>query len=405
MVNGIKGVKIFTMHLRKTLLLSGIYATFFIACKKSADDKIAENPPDDETCVQSEGAGSGKIVEGRYIISFNNTIQSRGVSASRIHDISADVLKRNNINTSLLRESFAGEPGGFIAMLSVNEAARIKTDPSIAIVEQDRIISLATCFTVVEPRLITWNINRVGYGDGRGKTAWIIDAGIDFQHPDLNVDTVRSRSFLPGNPSADDKNGHGTHVAGIIGAKNNTFGTLGVASGANLISLRVLDENGNGLLSYIVQALAYINANAAAGDVVNMSVGSDEGISAILDQQVINTANRGILIAIAAGNDHDLANKYSPGRANGTNIFTVSAIDSTDKFASFSNYGNDVVDYAVPGVRILSAYLDNRYAYMSGTSMAAPHMAGLLLLKGRNITTSGFAKNDPDGTADPIAHY
>ena len=405
MVNGIKGVKFFTMRLRKTILVSGICASFFIACQKSADDTISTTPPDDETCVQGNGVENGDIVEGRYIISFNNTIQSRGMSANRIHDISAEVLGRNNINTSLLKGSFAGEPGGFIANLSVTEAARIKADPSVAIVEQDRIVSLATCFTLVDPRLITWNINRVGYGDGRGKTAWIIDTGIDFQHPDLNVDTVRSRSFLPGNPSADDKNGHGTHVGGVIGAKNNTFGTLGVASGANLISLRVLDENGSGLLSYIVQALAYINANAAPGDVVNMSLGDDEGISASLDQQVINTANRGILIAIAAGNDHDLANKYSPGRANGANIFTVSAIDSTDNFASFSNYGNDVVDYAAPGVRILSAYLDNRYAYMSGTSMAAPHMAGLLLLKGRNITTSGLAKNDPDGTADPIAHY
>lgn len=393
------------MHLRKTLLVSGIFATVLIACTKSSVDNLAGTDPGDDTCVQGEGARSGDIIEGRYIISFNNNVQSRGVSAGRIHDISAGVLERNSITTTSLRESFAGEPGGFIAILSDEEAARIKTDPSVAIVEQDRIISLATCFTVVEPRLITWNINRVGYGDGRGKTAWIIDTGVDFQHPDLNVDTTRSRSFLPGKPSADDQNGHGTHVGGIIGAKNNTFGTLGVASGATLISLRVLDENGNGLLSYIVQALAYINTNAAAGDVVNMSLGDDEGISASLDQQVINTSNRGILIAIAAGNDHTQANKYSPGRANGSNIFTVSAIDSLDNFASFSNYGNDVVDYAVPGVRILSAYPDNRYAYMSGTSMAAPHMAGLLLLKGKNFTTSGFAKNDPDGAADPIAHF
>lgn len=393
------------MQLRKTLLLSGICAIFFIACKKSSADKLSNAPPDDNTCVQTAGARSGNIVEGRYIISFNSNLQSRGVSAGRIHDISAELLERNNISTGSLRESFAGEPGGFIAVLSNEEAARIRSDPSVAIVEQDRIVSLATCFTIAEPRLITWNINRVGYGDGRGKTAWIIDTGVDFQHPDLNVDTTKSRSFLPGNPSADDQNGHGTHVGGIIAAKNNTFGTLGVASGATLVSLRVLDANGSGLLSYIVQALAYINLNAAAGDVVNMSLGDDEGISASLDQQVINTSNRGILIAIAAGNDHDLANKYSPGRANGSNIFTVSAIDSLDNFASFSNYGNDVVDYAVPGVRILSAYLDNRYAIMSGTSMAAPHMAGLLLLKGRNITIGGTAKNDPDGTADPIAHY
>jgi subtilisin family serine protease len=252
--------------------------------------------------------------------------------------------------------------------------------------------------------LLTWNIKRVGYGDGTGKTAWIIDTGIDFTHPDLTVDQTRSRSFISGVTSANDENGHGTHVAGIIGAKNNTFGVLGVASGATLISLRVLDKDGSGRLSSIIQALGYVNSNAQAGDVVNLSLGEDS-VSTILDQQVQNTASRGIYIAIAAGNDSKPARDFSPGRANGPNIFTVSAIDSLDNFASFSNYGNDVIDYAVPGVRILSTYKGGKYAYMSGTSMAAPHMAGLLLLKGRNIVTDGTAKNDPDATPDPIAHY
>ena len=111
-----------------------------------------------------------------------------------------------------------------------------------------------------------------------------------------------------------------------------------------------------------------------------------------------------IFISIAAGNDHKAANLFSPARVNAPNIYTVSAIDSTGKFASFSNYGNDVVDYAAPGVRILSTYLNNRYAIMSGTSMAAPHVTGLLLLNGNNIKASGTAVNDPDGTADAIAH-
>ena len=115
-------------------------------------------------------------------------------------------------------------------------------------------------------------------------------------------------------------------------------------------------------------------------------------------------AAKGILFAIAAGNDAKSANLYSPGRVNGDNIFTVSAIDSLDNFASFSNHGNDVVDYAAPGVRILSTYIDDRYARMSGTSMATPHLAGLLLLKGRSIGYSGFALSDPDGTPDKIAH-
>jgi len=135
-----------------------------------------------------------------------------------------------------------------------------------------------------------------------------------------------------------------------------------------------------------------------------MSVGGESG-SDILDQQVRNTGARGIFFAIAAGNDNKLANLSSPARVNASNVYTVSAVDSLDNFASFSNYGNDVVDFAAPGVRILSTWMNNKYAYASGTSMAAPHVAGLLLLRGRNITSSGVAKNDPDGTPDPIAHY
>jgi subtilisin family serine protease len=145
-----------------------------------------------------------------------------------------------------------------------------------------------------------------------------------------------------------------------------------------------------------------VNANGKPGDVVNMSIGEEE-ISGILDQQVKATAARGIFISIAAGNDNKEANLFSPARANAPNIYTVSAIDSLDRFASFSNFGNDVVDYAAPGVRILSTYTDGRYARMSGTSMAAPHVAGLLLINNGVLHSAGTALNDPDGTADRIA--
>ncbi len=303
---------------------------------------------------------------------------------------------------------FAGAPGsralsGFVARLSGAELMRLKADTSISMIEQDRIVAYGSCFKVVEPKTISWNVNRVGYGDGTGKTAWIIDSGIDFTHPDLNADATRSKSFISGVTSAADENGHGTHVAGIIGAKNNSEGVLGVASGASLVACRVFDKDGEGTLGSIVQALSYISNNAKAGDVVNMSLGEDEA-SSILDQQVQSIAAKGVYFAIAAGNDGKKANGFSPGRVNGTNIYTVSAVDSLDNFASFSNYGNDVVDFAAPGVRIPSTYLNGKYAIFSGTSMAAPHVAGLLLLKGAAITSSGTAKNDPDGTPDPIAH-
>lgn len=387
------------MHLRKTILIS-LAAIAVISCKKEKNS----NSVQPEECAEQRSAQDGDIIEGKYIVAYKTSFTTRSLSASRMSEISQDVLQRNAINTTVIDQTFAGEPGGFVARLSKEEVERLKNDDDIAAIEPDRIIALSTCFTVVEPRLLTWNIKRVGYGSGSGKTAWIIDTGIEFDHPDLAVDKTRSRSFINGQTSAEDGNGHGTHVAGIIAATNNNIGVMGVASGASLVSLRVLGDDGKGTLSSIIQALSYVNSNAKAGDVVNMSLGEEE-ISDILDQQVQNTAARGIYVAIAAGNDGEPARNYSPARANGTNIFTVSAVDSLDNFASFSNYGNDVVDYAVPGVRILSTYLNGRYAYMSGTSMAAPHMAGLLLLKGRNFTTSGAAKNDPDGNADRIAHF
>jgi subtilisin len=386
-----------------TLPIAIFVSLFYVSCKKQNNSSSTGQQTDN--CVTGRGINDGLIIEGRYIISYKPSVISTGrMSSQRVADLSAETLGNNSIDKKALLNSFGGEPGGFVANLSKDQVDRLKKDQSINVVEPDKIVALGACFTVVEPRLVTWSVNRVGYGDGTGKTAWIIDTGIDFNHPDLNVDKARSRSFINGQTSAEDQNGHGTHVAGIIGAKNNSTGLLGVASGANLISLRVLDANGEGTLSSIIQALAYVNANASAGDVVNMSIG-EESISETLDAQVQNTASKGILIAIAAGNDTKPAHNYSPGRVNAPNIFTVSAIDSLDHFASFSNYGNDVVDVAAPGVRILSTYLNGRYALMSGTSMATPHVTGLLLLRGRNITTSGYAQNDPDGTPDPIAHY
>ena len=389
------------MHLRKTIILALACAVIF-GCKKESTSSTTNQT---DNCVSQRGYKDGDIIEGDYIVAYDpSVLDERAASSQRISQVGEDVLQRHKINPGVIKKTFRGEPGGFVAHLSANEAASLKDDAAVEAIEPDRIVALSTCFTVAEPRLITWNVNRVGYGDGTGKTAWVIDTGIDFNHPDLNVDQTRSKSFINGVTSAADENGHGTHVAGIIGAKNNTFGVLGVASGGSLVSLRVLDKDGNGVLSSIIQALGYVNANGHAGDVVNMSLGEDS-ISTILDQQVQSTAERGIYVAIAAGNDKEPARNFSPGRANGANIFTVSAIDSLDNFANFSNYGNDVVDFAAPGVRILSTYIGGKYAYMSGTSMAAPHLAGLLLLRGRNITTSGTAKNDPDGTPDPIAHY
>jgi len=383
------------MQILKTSILAATIF-FFVSCSKDNDREPVPSTPTDD-CAVSGAAVSGQTIPGQYIVTYKNAEgRSAGTGLRKKR-----VLEDNLIPTSAIMAEFEGSSSGFVASLNSDQLVRLKKDPLIEMVEQDRVIALNTCFKVVAPTLVTWNVNKVGYGNGIGKTAWVVDTGIDFDHPDLTVDAQRSRSFVTDVPSADDENGHGTHVAGIIGAKNNSFGVLGVASGATLVSIRVLNAEGKGTLSSIVQALAYISVNAKAGDVVNMSLG-EEIASPTLDLHVQNTASKGILFALAAGNDGKEANLFSPGRTNGENIFTVSAVDSLDNFASFSNYGNDVVDYAAPGVRILSTYKDGQYARMSGTSMAAPHVAGLLLLNGRNLHFSTTAKNDPDGIPDRI---
>jgi subtilisin family serine protease len=385
--------------------MRSIIATMLAALVISACSKQDTSAPDiqNDPCTITRSVHDGDIIPGQYIISYNTSSETAATTSGRIARASRDILMEHNIPATALRESFSGIISGFVAQLTENEAAALRRDASVQAVEHDRIVALGTCFTIVAPSLITWNINMTGYGNGIGKTAWVIDTGIDFNHPDLTVDRTRSHSFLGGTITAEDENGHGTHVAGIIGAKNNDFGVLGVASGATLVSLRVLDKDGTGTLSSIIQALSYVNTYGHAGDVVNLSLGEEEP-SEVLDQAVQATAARGIYVTIAAGNDARAADLYSPGRANAQNIYTVSAVDSLGHFASFSNYGNDAVDFAAPGVRILSTYKNGQYARMSGTSMAAPHLAGLLLVNGGVVHSSGTAIGDPDGTPDRIAH-
>jgi subtilisin family serine protease len=166
----------------------------------------------------------------------------------------------------------------------------------------------------------------------------------------------------------------------------------------------VLGGDGSGSISGVIQGVEYVVANAAPGDVINLSLGG--GQSPGLDAAVAAAANAGILIAIAAGNDGINARNSSPAGVNAPNVYTVSAIDSSDSFADFSNFGNPPVDFAAPGVAILSTYLQFGYAELSGTSMAAPHMAGVLLQLGANQEPGfrGRARDDKDEIPDRIVY-
>lgn len=371
-------------------------------CKKN-DSSTTASQTQEEVCEPVTFSSTPD--SGRYIIVLNdNTTTGRVVqSVDQVRLATSTLFRKYDIADAQLEDVVNTAGRGFIATLTKEQVAKMTADSEVKIVEQDRIIALGTgCFTVVKPSSAQWGVRRLGAGDGTGKRVWIIDTGIDPDHPDLTVNTSLSKSFLTNDTSIEDNNGHGTHVAGIIGALNNTIGTLGVASGVSIIALKVLDGSGEGNTSGIIKALNYIGQNAVAGEVVNMSLGADT-ISLSLDNAVRTLAAKGILFSIAAGNDTKSANTSSPGRVNATNVYTVSAIDSTGRFASFSNYGNDVVDFAAPGVNIVSTYSQGRYARLSGTSMAAPHLAGILVLNGASVKTNGTATNDPDGTPDPIA--
>lgn len=243
-------------------------------------------------------------------------------------------------------------------------------------------------------------ITRVNGGvTGAAGAAFVIDTGIDLDHPDLTVDLALSKNFVSRETSPDDLNGHGSHVSGTIAAKKgNGIGVVGVAAGARLVAVRVLNRRGSGSNADVIAGVDYVKAVGKAGDVANMSLGG--GVSSALDTAVLN-ASGVVKFALAAGNETDDANNHSPARVNGGNIYTISAVNSSDVFASFSNFGNPPVDYAEPGVSILSTWKDGGYNTISGTSMATPHMAGILLLGG--VRSGGTVKSgDPDGNPDTI---
>ncbi|MHB1194748.1 MAG: S8 family serine peptidase [Longimicrobiales bacterium] len=292
---------------------------------------------------------------------------------------------------------------GFAGSVPEGRLRALENDPRVAWVERDqiaRIEPLAKPGGGTPPAQSTpWGITRVGgFGDGSGRTAWVIDSGIDLDHPDLNVDVARSRDFTGSRAGPEDENGHGTHVAGTIAAKNNTIGVVGVAAGASVVAVRVLDRRGSGSYSGVIAGVDYVAANGQSGDAANMSLGGP--FSQALNDAVIAASAR-VKFALAAGNESTDAATRSPASANGANIYTVSAFSSGDRWASFSNYGSPV-DYGAPGVSIYSTYKGGGYSTLSGTSMASPHVAGILLLG--SIRGDGFVSGDPDGNADPIAH-
>jgi len=355
-------------------------------------------------------AKPGDKIAGSYICVF----KAGSVSKANAHAEAAQAAG------SGLKHVYSNSIRGFSA--NANSAAALAShNPHIAYCEQDQEMDIIQSggpleFRVVggkpapsqPPQSIPWGVTRVHGGPGTGSgsgTAWVIDTGIDLTHPDLIVDVGRSRNFSTG-ASPNDGNGHGSHVSGIIGAKDNSIGVVGVSPGATLVAVRVLNNAGSGTNSDVIAGVDYVAGAGHPGDVANMSLGG--GVSTALDNAVVAAAATGVKFALAAGNESENANNHSPARANGPNVYTVSsfakgtsATDTDDPWSSFSNFGNPPVDFAEPGSAIPSTYKGGGYATLSGTSMATPHLAGILLTRS-SPASGGTVDGDPDGNPDTI---
>jgi subtilisin family serine protease len=353
------------------------------------------------------------IIPGQFIIVYkdlsslkSNLVGKYDDNVATMRSFSEMIFAEQGISKEAIQIAYSGIVNGVAATLTDGELSQLKKDSRIAYIEPDRLITLD--YTLegedlgLKAQTTPWGITRVGGAVNYTGTAkaWVIDTGIDLDHPDLNVNTSLSKTFVPRGKSADDDNGHGSHVAGTIAAKNNDIGVIGVAAGASVVAVKVLDRRGSGAYSTIIAGVDYVGTSGKAGDVANMSLGG--GVSQTLDDAVLAASNKGIWFSLAAGNDGKDANNYSPARVNGTYIYTISAMDSADKFATFSNFGNPPIDWCAPGVSIYSCYKGGGYTTMSGTSMAAPHAAGVRLLGAPKV--DGYVLNDKDSNPDPIIH-
>jgi subtilisin family serine protease len=377
------------MH--KSLFASAFAALAVLACSESPTAVDTEIEP-------SLSAATGRPdVAGRFIITLRERTDPAAVA--RDHGVGPDYIYRHALT------GFAGR---------VSDAARqgLLRDNRVVRVEADGIATVVTLPTTQSGA--TWGLDRLDQtalplsgsfsytNNGAGVKAYIIDTGIRFSHAEFAGRATSGFDAVNGG-SADDCNGHGTHVAGTVAGT-----TYGVAKGATLVGVRVLDCGGSGTWSGVIAGIDWVARDHAEGTpaVANLSLGG--GANSSVDQAVKNMIADGVATAIAAGNGNQGgkaqdACKYSPARvAEG---MTIGATTQTDVKPRWSNYGN-CVDWFAPGVSITSAWYTGDVATntISGTSMATPHTAGVaaLYLQGNPgaspaaVRTALYAKTTKD---------
>ena len=383
----------------------------FIAVACSTDNTNTNSSPKDAPLYVN-----GDVIPGQYIVVFNtNAVAVKGESLQSltpdtridlVNQAASRAFDKIAVSSDKVEATFGTVIQGVVVTLTDEQLNRLRQDPSVKYIEQDRTISLPPLNIVfdkgekVQAQTTPWGITKVGGSETPASTttAYIVDTGLDLNHPDLNIATSGPKSFVKGQKTAEDGHGHGSHVGGTVGAKDNSVGVIGVAPGVKLVSMRVLSNNGSGQFSWSISAFDWIasHANTSYINVVNYSVGpGSRYTSTTLDAAVKGMADEGIVVCVAAGNSEDDATYYSPARVNYANVYTIASMGSDESFSDFSNYGGPV-DWIEPGEGVYSTFKGDGYATMSGTSMATPHATGMFAVGG--ITAGGDATGVPAGT-------
>jgi subtilisin family serine protease len=327
------------------------------------------------------GQGNGRFhrhpdkkIPNNYIVVLDQDASAQDANELQTASDADELILKTR--TGRVKHVYAHALKGFAAEMSEEEAIELSKDPRVAYVEEDSVMEI-----VVTQTGATWGLDRIDQtalplsgtytynSTGSGVTAYIIDTGIRTAHTQFGGRAVVGFDAMGGN--GQDCNGHGTHVAGTVGGS-----TYGVAKSVRLVAVRVLSCSGSGSNSGVIAGVNYVTSNHTAGvrAVANMSLGG--GVSTALDNAVRNSIADGVTYAIAAGNSNTNASNSSPARVG--EAITVGSSTRTDARSSFSNFGS-VVDIFAPGSSITSAWSTSNTAIatISGTSMAAPHVAGV----------------------------
>lgn len=357
------------------------------------DSNPLENAP--KNSAVKVNLEKGSYAKGEVIVKFKNSV-SKSKEGSELNKLGASEVKDTDAVKSDYKVLKVGNVEAVVKALSKN--------PNVEYAEPN--YTFASTWTPNDTYYqgyqygpqntytnLAWDVTR---GSSSQEIA-ILDSGVDYNHPDLASKTIRGYDFVDRDYTPMDLNGHGTHVAGTAAAiTNNARGVAGMAPNTKILAVRVLDANGSGSLTNIADGIRYAADQGA--EVINLSLGCDCSTTTL--ENAVNYAwNKGSVVVAAAGND-GVSTTFEP--ASYSNVIAVGAVDSRDRRASFSNYGS-WVDVTAPGVDIASTVPNNGYSYMSGTSMASPHVAGLAgLLAGQGRSNSQI-RAAIEQTADPIS--